>query len=221
MNVSQDQHDPQAFLVNAFTNSSQACRGDQITKRCKIPTSSRCLSLQTTSEGLDKWNEPTVISKTKPLLTADKIPGSLDRGFQHMLETLHERVQQRKKRMNSGWHHTILTPHCTVPTDPWRLLFPTPKRSAKQLKGLRQHQKQRRQLFTMGSTFGTLSRTRPHQSTQQIPDRRWTVCWDGIQEPTPIKHIDLVKKQNPKLAMNVFGWDKGVHSEYPSLSHPS
>ena len=31
----------------------------------------------------------------------------------------------------------------------------------------------------------------------------------GINFPTPVSQIDKLEKQNPNLAINVFGWEKG------------
>ena len=57
------------------------------------------------------------------------------------------------------------------------------------------------------------------------------LCWDGLHEPTPLRDIDRVERQNTKLAINVFGWDKGLypltqdiqirgtHHDRPSISH--
>ena len=47
------------------------------------------------------------------------------------------------------------------------------------------------------------------------------LCWNGIQEPTPIKQIDLMEKQNPRLTVNVVRWDKGVYPHRLSKSKSS
>ena len=36
------------------------------------------------------------------------------------------------------------------------------------------------------------------------------INWDGIIFPTPLKQLDKLEKQNPNLAINVFGWENDL-----------
>ena len=45
------------------------------------------------------------------------------------------------------------------------------------------------------------------QRPSKYPKNDW-INYEGIDFPTPVKQIDKLEKQNPNLAINVFGWEK-------------
>ncbi|KAK3743261.1 hypothetical protein RRG08_058344 [Elysia crispata] len=60
----------------------------------------------------------------------------------------------------------------------------------------------------MGPSVCPVSSCRSPRQTSQIPHRRWTRL-HRHRRPSPISQIASVERQN-NLAINVFGWDKGV-----------
>ncbi len=105
MNVPEDQNDPQTFLANARLQIHRKLVEEIRTLNgVKFQLLLENLLYKQTTEGFDKWNEPTLRSEMKLLLTEDEISESLDRELQQMLEKIQRFT---KEGTNGQWIHMV------------------------------------------------------------------------------------------------------------------
>ena len=159
-------------------------------------------------DGTEEFTDPVLCHKQKALLQASEIKDALDEAIPHLLELLEKWTQR-----GSGW---VVDQVQTLWLDIARYqplrgssYIPLPeavssKKAVVNVKNTDDHCL--RWALRAALAF-------PHPPHH--PERpRWYPAEDGlnfkgIEAPTPISQISIAEKLN-NLAINVFGWDKGV-----------
>ena len=204
MNVPGDQHDPQAFLENACSRIHHKLVEEILSlKGVKFQLVLYVRIYKQILKGLNKWNEPTLRSKMEPLLTAYKIPEVLDRGFQHMLKSLEKFTTEASGWIVDGITRFQLHIACHQPMHSGSYLP-----SSKEV----QNKKAVVSVYKTAAVYDGLCDRhsfQPSPTPNNSANTHQTNCVGMV--PNLLKQINLVEKQNPKLAVNAFGRDKCVY----------
>ena len=160
-------------------------------------------------DGGEEYTDPVIRHKQETLLRAAgtaEINEVLDKAFPHILETLEKWTQR-----GSGW---VVDHVCTLWLDiaryqPLRggsyIPLPAAVQHKKAVVNVKNTDDQCVVLTILAAMFPVA--IHPERSSKYPEDHGFD--FTGIDYPTPISQISRIEKQNP-LAINVFGWDKGV-----------
>ena len=160
-------------------------------------------------DGGEEYTDPVIRHKQETLLRAAgtaEINEVLDKAFPHILETLEKWTQR-----GSGW---VVDHVCTLWLDiaryqPLRggsyIPLPAAVQHKKAVVNVKNTDDQCVVLTILAAMFPVA--IHPERPSKYPEDHGFD--FTGIDYPTPISQISRIEKQNP-LAINVFGWDKGV-----------
>ena len=163
---------------------------------------------KTNPDGSEEFTSPLLRHRQEVLLQADEIKDALDRAFRSILESLEKWTQK-----GSGW---VVDRLQTLWLDitryqPLRGESYIPLPAAVQNKKAVVYVKNQDDYCLRWSLRAALA----HPSPPHHPERpRWYPAEDGlnferIDALMPVDQVTKVERQN-SLAINVFGWDKGV-----------
>ena len=157
-------------------------------------------------DGGEEYTDPVIRHKQETLLQAAEINEVLDKAFPHILETLEKWTQR-----GSGW---VVDHISTLWLDiaryqPLRggsyIPLPAAVKNKKAVVNVKNTDDQCLRWALRSAKFPVAKD--PQRPTKYPEDDG--LVFTGIDTPTPISQISKVEKQN-SLAINVFGWDKGV-----------
>ena len=158
------------------------------------------------SDGGEEYTDPVFRHKQKALLQTAEINEVLDKAFPHILETL-----EKWTHRGSGWvvDHVSTLWLDIARYQPLRggsyIPLPAAVQNKKAVVNVKNTDDQCLRWALRSAMFPVV---KDPQRPTKYPKEDGLV-FTGIDTPTPISQISEVEKQN-HLAINVFGWDKGV-----------
>ena len=160
------------------------------------------------SDGGEEYTDPVIRHKQGTLLQAAEINEVLDKAFPHILETLEKWTQR-----GSGWvvDHVSTLWLDIARYQPLRggsyIPLPAAVRNKKAVVNVKNADDRCLRWALRSAMFPVANGEHNYRPTKYPEDDG--LVFTGIDTPTPISQISKVEKQN-SLAINVFGWDKGV-----------
>ena len=157
-------------------------------------------------DGTEEFTDPVLRHKQKALLQASEIKGALDEAIPHLLELLEKWTQR-----GSGWTvDRVQTLWLDIARyQPLRgssyIPLPAAVRSKKAVVNVKNKHDHCFRWTLRSALFPACD----HVDRPSKYPTNDDLNFKGIDAPTPISQIPKVEKQN-NLAINVFGWDKGV-----------
>ena len=159
-------------------------------------------------DGSEEYTDPVLRHKQEALLQESEIKGALNEAFQRVLETLEKWTQR-----GSGW---VVDRVETLWLDiaryqPLRGGSYIPLPAAVRNKKAVVNVKNRDDHCLRWAVRASLANPAPPNNPERIS---WyptddALNFTGVDAPTPVSQVPKVERQNG-LAINVFGWDKGV-----------
>ena len=157
-------------------------------------------------DGSEEYTDPVLRHKQVVVLQKSEIKAALQQAFQRVQETL-----EKWTRRGSGWAvdrvHTLWLDIARY-QPLWGgsyILLPAAVKNKKAVVNVKNRDDHCLRWALRSSLFQAAEH--PHRPTK-YPTADG-LDFTGIETPTPISQIDMVECQN-NLAINVFGWDKGV-----------
>ena len=157
-------------------------------------------------DGTEEFTDPVLRHKQKALLQASEIKGALDEGIPHLFELLEKSTQR-----GSGWTvDRVQTLWLDITRyQPLRgssyIPLPAAVRSKKAVVNVKNKDDHCFRWTLRSALFPACD----HVDRPSKYPTNDDLNFKGIDAPTPISQNPKVEKQN-NLAINVFGWDKGV-----------
>ncbi|KAK3738125.1 hypothetical protein RRG08_027738 [Elysia crispata] len=199
---------PQDFLREGRTPDSRKARGGvRSTRRgLKFQLAIKVELVKVNPDGSEEFMEPIIRHKQEAVLQESEIATALEEAFPRLLETLEKWTQR-----GSGW---VVVQVRTLWLDIARYqplrggsYIPLPKKlqDKKAVVNVKNTDDQCLRWALRSAIFQVAKDPQRPAKYPTIDGLDFT----GVDAPTPISQIDKVERQND-LAINVFGWDKGI-----------
>ena len=211
MDISDDH--PSGVDVRAFMQEVEPRIHDKLEEEILTPNGIKfqlALKIQLRKDnpdGSEEYTVPVLRHKQEALLQASEINGALDEAISHLLELLEKWTQR-----GSGWTvDRVQAPWLDIARyQPLKRSFYIPLTAAVRSKKAVVNVKNKDDHCVRWALRSALFPACDHVDRPSKYPTNDDLNFKGIDAPTPISQISEVEKLN-NLAINVFGWDKGVH----------